>query len=67
MPFYFRVINEDPLHVGCLPVYIGCLVELKKVTGEASLLIPGFGVLNNWRHPMLLNDSMVFRTLQGFP
>jgi hypothetical protein len=27
-------MNEDPLHTVCLPVYIGCLVELKKVTGK---------------------------------
>ncbi len=30
----YRVIKDDPYHVGCLPVFVACLVEMKKATGN---------------------------------
>ncbi|XP_021951972.1 cell division cycle protein 16 homolog [Folsomia candida] len=27
-----QVITEDPFHMGCLPVYVACLVEMSKIT-----------------------------------
>lgn len=30
MPVFLRIMKEDPNHQACLPIYITCLVALKK-------------------------------------
>jgi anaphase-promoting complex subunit 6 len=54
---YYRVITEDPYHVGCLPVFIACLIEMGKVTG----ICPNFS-LNKTKQDLVwcLHEFYVF-------